>query len=146
MIFDLRFPVRSTDSTALHIGKDLAVSILCCHRHHPLGGLFLSDQASLLAPLGLRQTGVTRYHFQSIARRMCPDFPHRIQRSDVITRYISKRGYHRKSHLSIRYKVQLTFGLCRANLVSVSDMLQTNRETRPFGRILRLWGVARRAL
>ena len=55
--------------TALHQSKDFAVSLSCFHEITPLfynsGVLWLSPKASLLAPLGLLPTGVTRYS--------CPD-------------------------------------------------------------------------
>ncbi len=50
-------------STALHWGKDFAVSPRHRCRATLKRVLWLSPQASLLAPLGLLQTGVTRYLF-----------------------------------------------------------------------------------
>lgn len=47
--------------TALHVGKDFAVSLLPSDRIIPEGTLSLSALASLLAPLCLRTAGVTRY-------------------------------------------------------------------------------------
>ncbi len=47
--------------TALHRSKDFAVSLLYLYRITPEGALQLSPLASLLAPLGLLPTGVTRY-------------------------------------------------------------------------------------
>ncbi len=64
---------RSAPDTALHSGKDLAVSPACCHAIFPredaslrrhfriLGNQRLSALASLFAPRGLLQTGITRY-------------------------------------------------------------------------------------
>jgi len=47
--------------TALHQSKDFAVSFSYFYEIIPCGILWLSPQTSLLAPLGLLQTGVTRY-------------------------------------------------------------------------------------
>jgi len=51
--------------TALHSGKDLAVSPSPFDEIIPKGNPSLSASASLLAPLGLLRTGVTRYLFNS---------------------------------------------------------------------------------
>ena len=47
--------------TALHAGKDLAVSPSSFNEILPKGSLGLSASASLLAPLRSLETGVTRY-------------------------------------------------------------------------------------
>jgi hypothetical protein len=58
-------PPRATlsdkPSTALHRSKDLAVSPACFHAILPEGSSSVSGQASLLAPRGSLQTGITRY-------------------------------------------------------------------------------------
>lgn len=51
----------SCDSTALHLSKDFAVSPQHFCWIIPCGTLCLQAQTSLLAPLSLRTTGVTRY-------------------------------------------------------------------------------------
>ena len=61
--------------TALHAGKDLAVSLLRFRKILPEGSLCFSARASLLAPLATHSvdaTGVTRYLLlmQSINRRL----------------------------------------------------------------------------
>lgn len=66
--------VRCANSTALHTGKDLAVSLLVFLRRFtlgtaPVGCLSLSGRTSLLAPRGLLQTGVTCYPFRT--KRIC---------------------------------------------------------------------------
>ena len=63
-------------STALHSGKDLAVSprMLPCRLTH-MGCFFLSSEASLLAPLKLLSTGVTRYPAAQLSLGECSDFP-----------------------------------------------------------------------
>ena len=60
--------------TALHWGKDFAVSLPHCYGIVPDGTPRLSLWTSLLAPLGLLQTGVTRY-LAPVKNRECPDFP-----------------------------------------------------------------------
>lgn len=65
--------------TALHLSKDLAVSPLYFYRIPPRGRSSLSASTSLLAPLGLLRTGVTRYP-STVAERLdskCSDFPPR---------------------------------------------------------------------
>jgi hypothetical protein len=52
---------RIAADTALHRGKDFAVSLLHFCKTIPCGILRLSPLASLLAPLGLLSAGVTRY-------------------------------------------------------------------------------------
>lgn len=64
--------------TALHRGKDFAVSLLRCRKIIPEGILLLSESASLFAPLISRCAGVTRYPAtRSFKERagLCPDFP-----------------------------------------------------------------------
>lgn len=58
---DLKRHFHLAADTALHSGKGLAVSPVCLHTIIPEGTPFLSDWTSLLAPRGLRRTGVTRY-------------------------------------------------------------------------------------
>jgi len=64
--------------TALHPGKDLAVSprMLPYGLTH-MGCFFLSLEASLLAPLKLLSTGVTRYPTAQLSPSECSDFPPR---------------------------------------------------------------------
>lgn len=47
--------------TALHLGKDFAVSPICFHMITPKGARRLSTLTSLLAPRESLRTGVTRY-------------------------------------------------------------------------------------
>jgi hypothetical protein len=59
-------PLRQLPDTALHWGKDFAVSSLQSPEElicdlSILGAPYLSSGASLLAPLASRRTGVTRY-------------------------------------------------------------------------------------
>lgn len=65
---------KSVD-TALHKGKDLAVSFLSLNRTHPKGRRKLSPLTFLLAPLALQRTGVTRYHPACVTTCLCSDFP-----------------------------------------------------------------------
>lgn len=72
-------PFGSSDSpvktgTALHLGKDFAVSLCNFLQIIPRGDPILSELASLLAPLELLQTGVTRY--PAANKGKCSDFPH----------------------------------------------------------------------
>ena len=62
--------------TTLHSGKDLAVSphMLPCGLTHE-GCPILSFEASLLAPLKLLSTGVTRYLPAWLSLGECSDFP-----------------------------------------------------------------------
>jgi hypothetical protein len=62
--------------TALHSGKDLAVSpSALLRRFTHMGCPSLSIGASLLAPLKLLSTGVTRYPSALINQSECSDFP-----------------------------------------------------------------------
>lgn len=67
---------RITANTALHPGKNLAVSprMLPCGLTHE-GYLVLSSETSLLASLNLRLTGVTRYLAALANQGECSDFP-----------------------------------------------------------------------
>lgn len=84
----------------LHSRKDLAVSPLCFHKITPCGVHCLSAPASLLAPLLLPTTDVTRYassikrgmfglsSFSCKAKSSCP-----AQQNHYITRFFSVKGY-----------------------------------------------------
>ncbi len=66
-------------SSALHISKDLAVSLHVLPRRFIRdlrhGCRFLSGPASLLAPRALLRVGVTHYRPAHLAVCMCSDFP-----------------------------------------------------------------------
>lgn len=72
---------RQKTDTALHGGKDLAVSPpespreLASGFFRPQRRLSLSLETSLLAPRASRRTGVTRYHSPRLAAGPCSDFP-----------------------------------------------------------------------
>jgi len=63
-------------STALHVGRNFAVSPICLHMIIPEGTHCISALASLLASLRLLSTGVTRYPATEQVCT-CPDFPHK---------------------------------------------------------------------
>lgn len=77
-------------STALHTGKDFAVSLSCHHEIILQENPSLSALASLLAPLWLPTTGVTRYPAAQIALCVCSDFPHLFITIGVIARCTEK--------------------------------------------------------
>ena len=68
------FSTVNSRDTALHAGKDLAVSLLRFHKILPEGSLCFSARASLLAPLATHSvdaTGVTRYHSRASRGYRC---------------------------------------------------------------------------
>lgn len=69
-------PCTFVPGTALHLGKDLAVSIPAFAGLYPEGSPLLSLWASLFAPRGLLQMGVTHY-LAALILGKCSDFPPR---------------------------------------------------------------------
>jgi hypothetical protein len=58
---NFEFPDATHRQHGLALGKDFAVSLPSFDGHVPFGTLCLSAPASLLAPLGLPPTAVSRY-------------------------------------------------------------------------------------
>jgi len=87
--------------TALHAGKDLAVSPRTSpHGLTPTnrGALSFRTRASLLAPLASRRTGITRYPAPRPKPGACPDFPLRLpEGAEATIRPVSGTKEHEKT-------------------------------------------------
>lgn len=98
--------------TALHAGKDLAVSLLAFPQEFtPKGALIFRSRASLFAPRRLLSAGVTRYRAALPKQSACSDFPpfaktksnYPIQDKSTIP-FLS--FYNNTSHLTFCHKLQ----------------------------------------